>query len=172
VLSAVAVPVVAAGGITTARGMAAALAAGAEAVRVGTRFIGTHEALAHGAHARYVDALLAAAAEDTMVTDTFSVGWPDASHRVLRSAVEAAEALDGETAGEFRFGDLAMPLPRFGVPSPTRDTTGAIEAMALYAGQSVGAVRTVEAAGEVVRELVGGAERLLIAAARNLEPGE
>ena len=43
VLDAVDVPVVAAGGIGTARDMAAALAAGADAVRVGTRFVAATE---------------------------------------------------------------------------------------------------------------------------------
>ena len=47
VLAAVAVPVVAAGGIATARGVAAALAAGADGVRVGTRFIAAAESDAH-----------------------------------------------------------------------------------------------------------------------------
>ena len=47
VLGAVSVPVVAAGGIATARGVAAALAAGASGVRVGTRFIAAEESDAH-----------------------------------------------------------------------------------------------------------------------------
>ena len=47
VLDAVSIPVVAAGGIATARGVAAALAAGAAGVRVGTRFIASAESDAH-----------------------------------------------------------------------------------------------------------------------------
>jgi NAD(P)H-dependent flavin oxidoreductase YrpB (nitropropane dioxygenase family) len=47
VLDTVAVPVVAAGGIATARGVAAAFAAGAEGARVGTRFIAAAESEAH-----------------------------------------------------------------------------------------------------------------------------
>ena len=47
VLEVVTVPVLAAGGISTARGMAAALAAGAAGVRVGTRFVATEESGAH-----------------------------------------------------------------------------------------------------------------------------
>ncbi|HET9974112.1 MAG TPA: hypothetical protein VFQ68_38175, partial [Streptosporangiaceae bacterium] len=50
------------------------------------------------------------------------------------------------------------------VPCPTRDTSGAIEAMALYAGESAGAVTQVMPAADVVRELAEGAERLLSAA--------
>jgi nitronate monooxygenase len=158
VLDAVDVPVIAAGGIGTGRGMAAALAAGAAAVRVGTRLVAAEEANAHPA---YVQALVAAEAEDTVLTEAFSVGWPGAPHRVLRSSVDAAEAFDGELVGELVAGAQRTPLPRFSVFTPTRETTGAIEAMALYAGESVGAVRTVQPAATIVRELANEAERLL-----------
>jgi nitronate monooxygenase len=151
-------PVVAAGGIATARDVAAALAAGASAVRVGTRFVATQES---GAHPRYVAALIDASAEDTVITDAYSVMWPDAPHRVLRSCIGAAAAHDGELVGEMRLAGQAMPVPRFSIPTPTRETTGNIEAMALYAGESVGAVKAAVPAVEVVRELIDGAESIL-----------
>ena len=78
-LRAVDVPVLAAGGIGTGKAMAAALAAGADGVRVGTRFVAATEA---GAHPTYVAALIAAQAEDTEYTAAFSVGWRNAPHRV------------------------------------------------------------------------------------------
>jgi len=162
VLGAVDVPVVAAGGIATARGVAAVLAAGAAGARLGTRFVATREADAHPA---YVEALLRASASDTVLTTTFSGMWPDAPHRVLRSCVEAAEAAPDGAVAQMSFGTKQVPVPRFAVPCPTRDTTGAIEAMALYAGESAGAVTEVMAAADVVRELAEGAERLLRAAA-------
>ena len=158
VLDAVDVPVVAAGGIATARDMAAVLAAGASGVRVGTRFVATHEADAHPA---YVDALLRASAADTVLTSAFSVMWPDAPHRVLRSCLAAAEAAKGDVVGEVVVGARRVPVPRFSAVLPSRETTGAIEAMALYAGESVGAVTAVASAQDVVRELAEGAERLL-----------
>jgi NAD(P)H-dependent flavin oxidoreductase YrpB (nitropropane dioxygenase family) len=158
VLDAVDVPVVAAGGIGTARAMAAALAAGAAAVRVGTRFVAAVES---GAHPEYQAALLAARAEDTVLTETFSVMWPHAPHRVLRSCVTAAEAFPGETTGTFRMGVMELPLARFAVPCPLRDTTGAIAAMALYAGESVSAVRRIEPAADIVAALAAGAADLL-----------
>jgi nitronate monooxygenase len=157
-LEVVGVPVVAAGGIGTARGMAAALAAGAAAVRVGTRFVAAQES---GAHPAYVEALLGASAEDTTITEAFSVMWPNAPHRVLRSCVEAAQSFIGEVVGETSLGGVAYPVPRFAPPTPNRATTGHIEAMALYAGQSVDAVRRVEPAADIVRELSEGAEQLL-----------
>jgi hypothetical protein len=44
---------------------------------------------------------------------------------------------------------------------PTAEVTGHLEAMALYAGQSVGSVHAVEPAAQIVEELAGGAEVLL-----------
>ena len=158
VLDAIEVPVLAAGGIGSARAMAAALAAGAAGVRVGTRFVATTES---GSHPAYIQALVGASAADTVITTAFSGMWPDAPHRALRSAVAAVEAIEGETVGEMDLGPTRMTIPKGATPSPTKDTTGAIPAMALYAGESVGNVVQVQSAGEVVRELAEGAERLL-----------
>jgi NAD(P)H-dependent flavin oxidoreductase YrpB (nitropropane dioxygenase family) len=90
VLDSVDVPVLAAGGIGSGRAMAAALAAGASGVRVGTRFIAAEEA---EAHPQYQKALIEAEPEDTVVTEVFSENWPNAPHRVLRSSVEASKPL-------------------------------------------------------------------------------
>src|SRR5438067_3107192 len=88
VVDAVEIPVVAAGGIGSGRAMAAALAAGAAGVRVGTRFVASREA---NTHPVYLQALIDAQPEDTVLTETFSLGWPHAPHRVLRSSVIVAE---------------------------------------------------------------------------------
>ena len=158
VLNVVDVPVLASGGIASARTMAATLAAGASGVRVGTRFVASTES---GAHPRYVEMLLRARATDTVLTTSFSVDWPDAPHRVLRSCVEAAENFRGAIVGEQHLESSAIPIRRFTSPPPGGTTTGAIEAMALYAGQSVGMVDVVKPAAAIVAELAGGAERLL-----------
>lgn len=158
VLAAIDVPIVAAGGITSARAVAGVLAAGASAARVGTRFVACAES---PAHPDYVQALIDADGGDTMCTETFSVTWPGAPHRVLRSCVEAATTLDSDTVGALHADGNSTPLPTFLPLPPTTDTTGHIEAMALYAGQGVGLVKTVEPAGAIVRELVEGATALL-----------
>jgi NAD(P)H-dependent flavin oxidoreductase YrpB (nitropropane dioxygenase family) len=160
VLDAVAVPVVAAGGIATARGLAAVLAAGADAARIGTRFLATPEA---DIHPEYQRALLAAGAEGTTLTETFSAGWPDAPHRVLRSCVAAVARHGQDVVGTLAVGDRLLRLPRLGPQAPVRATTGAIGAMALYAGQGVGAVTDVRPAGQVLRDLAEGAAALLAA---------
>jgi nitronate monooxygenase len=154
VLDAVSIPVVAAGGIATARGVAAALAAGAAGVRVGTRFIASAES---DAHPDWVEAVLAAAPEDAVVSEAYNQGLtPPGPHRVLRSGLEAAAALPEGDAAVLRMAGAEIPVPRFGPQSPTRDTTGAIAAMALYAGQSAGAVHEVLPAAQILDELAGG----------------
>ena len=158
VLDVVDVPVIAAGGIGSGRTAAAALAAGADAVRVGTRFVATHEA---DTHPYYADALVRARAEDTVLTEAFSVMWPDAPHRVLQSCVDKADALDNDAVGEVDIGGTTMPVPRLSVLAPTRKTTGSIGAMALYAGESVTDVTGVVPARAIVLEIATGAEELL-----------
>lgn len=152
------VPLVAAGGIGNGRAMAAALAAGADAVRVGTRFLAAPEA---DTHADYLAKLAAADANDTVLTTAFSVMWPDAPHRVLRSAVEEAEECTDEVVGEMSLGDSRVPVVKWSPPYPTSTTTGHIGAMALYAGESVADVRGPQSAADIVEELVNAARRVL-----------
>lgn len=153
------VPILAAGGIGTGRAMAAALAAGADGVRVGTRFVASEEA---GVHPTYGNALVAAHAQDAVYTRTFHVGWPEAPHRVLRCAIDAAEAFHGEPVGKIvSLEGTEIAVPRFATTVADRTATGEVGAMALYAGESVGSVKRVLPAMEIVRELVEQAEQLL-----------
>lgn len=153
------IPVLAGGGIGTGRAMAAALATGADGVRVGTRFVASAEA---GVHPTYTDALIAASAEDSVYTRTFHVGWPEAPHRVLRCAIEAAQALQDDPVGTvINIDGTQAGVPRFAATVADRTATGYVGAMALYAGQSVGAVKRVMPARDIVRELVEEAEQLL-----------
>ena len=99
---------------------------------MGTRFLATPES---GAHHDYVAALLAAGDEATVLTTAFSVGWPDAPHRVLASALAAAEGFEGAHVGTLAVDGEPQPLPRFSARTPSREVTGAVAAMALYAGQ-------------------------------------
>ncbi len=150
VLSRVSIPVVTAGGIATAAEVSAAIAAGAAAVRVGTRFVATAESNAHPA---YVQALVAASGDDTVLTTAFGIGWEDAPHRVLASALTAAEHFDGDVVGQRNNPTGPVPIARFQVSTPSRKDAGHIEAMALYAGTGVGAVTAVESAAAVVADL-------------------
>jgi NAD(P)H-dependent flavin oxidoreductase YrpB (nitropropane dioxygenase family) len=154
------VPVLAAGGIGSGRAMAAALAAGAEGVRVGTRFLGAAE---FPTHPRYLERLVASQAQDTVYTDRFAGGFPNAPHRVLRSCLEAAQAFDGEVVGEeLQPAGEPVPLRRFqGDYAPTTFVTGEVEAMPMWAGESVGGVTGKVPAATIVQELAAEAERLL-----------
>jgi nitronate monooxygenase len=133
---------VAAGGIGSNEAVAAAFGAGAGAVRIGTRFLATAEADVHPA---YAAALIASGADDTVLTEAFSLGWSQAPHRVLRSCV-GASILEPE---------LRSPAP------PTRSFTGDVASAALCAGTSVGDVTEVVPAATVVRELLRDVEVVL-----------
>lgn len=158
VLAMVRVPVIAAGGIGTGRLMAAALAAGACAVRVGTRFVAAAES---PAHPDYVQALIRAGAGDTELTERFNVPWPNAPHRVLRSSIAAAEAHSGDVVATDTTGGEEQSIPKWHVAPPTKDKSGDIAAMAQYAGYSVSAVHTVQPAADIVRELSEESEQCL-----------
>lgn len=152
-------PVVAAGGIVDGRGVVAALALGAEGVWVGTRFIASEES---EAHPTYKQRLLAAGDGDTLRTDRFSVGWPSGMpHRVLRTPTAEGRYQPGGPVARARIGERVVEVPAFSSAPPTIHTEGEIEAMPLYAGQSVGAIRAIRPAGEIVRELVDEAERII-----------
>ena len=156
------VPVLAAGGIGTGRGVAAALAAGADGVRLGTRFLAASES---NAHSRYKQAVIDATAGDTTLTDAYRVMWPEgepAWSRVLSRSLVAADAADEGPVATVPVGGRELDVPRFGLPAPTAQTTGNVEAMAMYAGESAAAVPGTESAGDVVRRLAREAEALLV----------
>ena len=134
VLASVRIPVVATGGIATAERAAALIRSGADAVRVGTRFVTSPES---GAHPDYVRMLLAATADDTVLTEWFSDGWANAPHRVLRSSVASAKMT----------GWKATVPPYRGVDRDPSD-------MAMYAGMGVGDVNRSQPAADVVADLV------------------
>ncbi|OLC30842.1 MAG: hypothetical protein AUH31_03940 [Armatimonadetes bacterium 13_1_40CM_64_14] len=160
VLEAVEVPVIAAGGIGSGRAMAAALATGASAVRIGTRFAAAAEA---GAHPVYVKALIKAAPEDTVYTEAFGANWPNAPHRVLRSSLEAAQAFPDDIVGVATniYTNQKRPIRRFDAFAATALFTGHVEAMPHWAGESVVGVKRLQPAAEIIRELSGEAEDLL-----------
>jgi NAD(P)H-dependent flavin oxidoreductase YrpB (nitropropane dioxygenase family) len=135
VLARVTVPVIAAGGISNPDRVAELMAAGADAVRVGTAFLACPEA---HTHPDYLANLLTATGEDTVLTEWFNEGWPNAPHRVLRVALDAAQRSGWR-----------------GDKPPTRDDTRAVTDMAQYAGTGVAGITTSRSAHQVLRDLVG-----------------
>ena len=152
VVAHVPVPVVAAGGIATSRRVREVLSAGASAVRVGTRLLATNES---AAHPDYLAALVAARGSETELTTAFHLGWEDAPHRVLRSAIRAAAAAKGTNGavGETAIGGQSWAVPRWSSQPPSTFCTGDIAAMAMYAGMSVDDVDDVAPAADIVARL-------------------
>jgi NAD(P)H-dependent flavin oxidoreductase YrpB (nitropropane dioxygenase family) len=159
-------PVVAAGGIADGRGLAAALALGASGVWVGTRFLASVEA---NIHPRYQQLLLEATENDTYYSELFDVGWPNAPHRVLRNRTVAEWEAAGRPSPGSRpsEGEVIATSPtrgevvRYQSFTPSPDTEGDIDALSLWAGQSVGLLSEVKPAAAIVREIVDDAQALL-----------
>src|SRR5580700_9394207 len=137
------VPVIAAGGIGDARGVAAVLALGAQAAWLGTRFLLAEEAPVHEDYRRR---LVAAAETDAhWYADLYGVGWPDAPHRAIRNSTARAWEAAGRPAAGHRPGEgeeIARsaegdPVVRYSSALPLSGTEGDIEALSLWAGQGV-----------------------------------
>lgn len=160
------VPVIAAGGIADGRTLAAALALGAQAGWIGTRFVATAEA---PIHEEYKRRLVDAAETDTLLSTLFDVGWPDAPSRALVNSTvrrwrEAGCPPSGSRPGEGEVVARAAEgyeVARYAADDPLAGMVGEIEAMAAYAGQGVALVREVVPAGDVVRTLAEEARRVL-----------
>ena len=154
------VPVLASGGIADGRGLAAALALGAQGVSLGTRVVASTEANLPDEWKRRV---VEGGAEDTVYSeDLFDGGWV-APHRVLRNRVVREWEASGEkhegTIGEFvRFNGARIDVPRYAAFMATPQFEGDLEDVPLWAGQSAALVHDVKDAGEIVRELVRDAE--------------
>ena len=152
------VPVIAAGGISDGRGIAAALMLGAAGVWVGTRFLASEEAAVHSV---YKEKIIEANEDDTVYSGLFDVGWENAPHRTLRNSTvenwEKAGCLPrGKRSGEdetiANFAD-GRDISRYSDVIPLAGMTGDLEALALYAGQSAGGVSRIQPAGEIIRQL-------------------
>jgi NAD(P)H-dependent flavin oxidoreductase YrpB (nitropropane dioxygenase family) len=162
-------PVIAAGGIATGRGMLAALSLGAEAVSMGTRFVASEESRAAR---EYKQRIVRARAEDTVHTMLFDIGWPDAAHRVIRNkALDEWEAAgcppsgqrpgEGTIVGRISFDGRLNDVPRYFVGSPLNGFEGDLDYTVLYAGESCSLVNEIKPAAAIVRDVVAEAESVL-----------
>ncbi|MEZ5566052.1 MAG: nitronate monooxygenase [Gammaproteobacteria bacterium] len=154
-----AMPLMGAGGIADARDVERVRKAGASAAWLGTRFVCSTEA---NAAEIYQQKIIAAQARDTTMTTVFSRGWPDAPHRVLHNSTlqTAAAGSDGDAAASpspdiVAHSKRGLPIERYAFALPTKDMTGDLEAMALYAGHSVERIHDIRPAAELVRSLAG-----------------
>ncbi len=149
VVDAVDLPVMAAGGIADGRGVAAALALGAQAAALGTAFLRTAEA---GTGAAYRQALAGADETSTVTTSAFS---GRAARGLPNAYVRAFDDSDPVTVPDFPVMNyLSRPLRTAAAEA------GTAEAQSLWAGQGVGLTRDI-AAGELVAALVTETENSL-----------
>ncbi len=149
IVDAVQVPVIAAGGICDGRGMAAALMLGAEGVQMGTRFMCAAECTVHD---RVKEKVIKSKDRDTVVTGR-STGHPVRilKNKLARKFTEleeicaSVEELERLGAGKLR---LAM-------------VEGDVEMGSVMAGQVSAMVSEIQPAESIIREVVGGAEKII-----------
>jgi nitronate monooxygenase len=156
-------PVLAAGGISDGRGVAAALMLGADAAVCGTAFLAAEEANVHSAYRAEVQAATGA---DTRYSTLYNVGWPGAPGRTLVNSTWRAWEAAGRPPPGFRPGDGEIiarnpdgtGIERYQATTPRSELTGNVEAMPLWAGQGVGLVTQTRPAAEIVSDLASGAQ--------------
>jgi enoyl-[acyl-carrier protein] reductase II len=149
------VPVVAAGGIFDGRGLAAALALGADGVWIGTRFIATPEARSAPG---YKDALLRTAEDGTTISKAFS-------GKTMRVVANKTSRYFEEHPDELKkFPDQLLAGMEGGWMhlGAHEGTPGVDPDRECYpAGQGVGAIHELIPAGDIVRSIVEEADRAL-----------
>jgi nitronate monooxygenase len=154
VLDAVRVPVVASGGVATARGLAAVLAAGAQGAWIGTPLLASPEA-GHSPEAR--KRIIEASEDETVLTRLFDrtlgIPWPERFPG--RALVNDFTRRWNEHQNEAAASEAAVASLRSAVAA--KDFSLAY----IYAGQSVGTITRERPAAEVVAEIGDGAEALL-----------
>ena len=149
VADAVAIPVIAAGGIADGRGFAAAFMLGAEAVQMGTRFVAAKESVVHQ---NYKDMLIKAKDIDSAVTG-MSTGHPVRSIRnkmtkeYLRLEKEGADLMELE---KLTLGSLRKAVVEGDVVNGT-----------VMAGQIAGLIKKEQTCAEIINEIMAQAQKLL-----------
>jgi enoyl-[acyl-carrier protein] reductase II len=143
------VPVIAAGGIADGRGFAAALALGAQGVQMGTRFAATFEARAHS---KFKEAIIGVGDTGTTVSARTLGPTRAVKNRLTEKIAEAERACASkeelfELIGEGR--------------SRMASVDGDVEEGTVYCGQIGGLITGLMHAGDVVRETIEGAEKVV-----------
>jgi enoyl-[acyl-carrier protein] reductase II len=149
------VPVVAAGGIVDGRGLAAALALGADGVWIGTRFIATPEARSVTG---YKDALIDTHEDGTTISRAYS----GKTMRVVRNRY--TEYYDEHPAELLKFpGQLGRSIEEGAFHlGGDADSDGVDPERECYpAGQGTGAITELVPAGDLVLQIVAEASRIL-----------
>lgn len=142
------VPVIAGGGIVNGRGMAAALALGAEGIYMGTRFMATKECAVH----ENVKKAVVEAIDTSTSTCTTAVGVARALRNNLMERCIQIQAGGGaivDITNLFRGGFLKGLVE------------GDMADGSILFGEGAGMIKKIKSAGDVVREVVRDAERII-----------
>ena len=148
------VPVLAAGGIADGRGLAAALALGADGVLLGTRFLATPEA---PIHENFKQAIVKSDGHDTLATEIPDIAsghvWPGAMVRAQHNAFIS------RWAGR----EWALRQNRAAVAKDVAEARKAGDAdnTPLLFGQDAGLIDSIESAGKVVERIAAEAEEIV-----------
>lgn len=141
----VSIPVVAGGGFADGRGLAAALALGADAVLMGTRFMATQECRGHPSWKEY----MVQATESDTAYIMRSVGNPS---RVMKNAM-TDKVLEMESRGT----TIEELLPVIGAQVNAAFDEGKVENSMASLGQCVGLIRDVPTVKELIDRMVAEA---------------
>lgn len=163
------IPVVASGGFADGKGLIAAISLGSSGISIGTRFLMSNEASIEEQYAQ----LMAKADENSTqyAKNLFNRGWENAPHRILRnSTVKQWEKADKPQPGQrpnegeiIGYTTENKPIIRYSDANPIQGTSGDLEAMALYAGQSVGLIEERIPAKKIVETIIAEARDTLLA---------
>jgi NAD(P)H-dependent flavin oxidoreductase YrpB (nitropropane dioxygenase family) len=147
-------PVLCAGGIADGRGLAAALALGAEGVLLGTRFMATPEA---PIHANYKQAIVDSDGHDTVLTEIPDLAtqrvWPGAMSRARRNRF-----IERWSGREWALRQNAREIGR---QAAAARAVGDIENASLSYGQDAGLIDAIKPVRDVVQEIVAEAEAII-----------
>ena len=147
-------PVLAAGGIAEGRGLAAALALGAEGVLLGTRFMATPEA---PIHPNYKQAIVKSDGHDTVLTEIPDLAservWPGAMSRAKRNAF-----IDRWAGREWALRQNASDV---GKQVAAARAAGDVDNAPLSFGQDAGLIDSIKSVKEVVQDIIAEAEEIV-----------
>jgi NAD(P)H-dependent flavin oxidoreductase YrpB (nitropropane dioxygenase family) len=147
-------PVLSAGGIADGRGLAAALALGAEGALLGTRFMATPEA---PIHANYKQAIIKTDGHDTVLTEI-----PDlATQRVWPGAMSRAQRNKFIERWAGREWALRQNAGEVGKQAAAARAAGDVDNASLSFGQDAGLIDSIKSVREVIDEIVADAEKII-----------
>jgi NAD(P)H-dependent flavin oxidoreductase YrpB (nitropropane dioxygenase family) len=147
-------PVLCAGGIADGRGLAAALALGAEGVLLGTRFMATPEA---PIHPNFKQAIVESDGHDTVLTEI-----PDlASQRVWPGAMSRAQRNRFIERWSGREWALRQNAQDVGRQVAAARAAGDIDNASLSFGQDAGLIDSIKSVREVIQDIIGEAENII-----------